>query len=95
MRLKIVSSLKELDKENTRYLSLDNIKLGFHNAEFKLSSNQVKEMLKDIVKNKEDQYNYHILLCALFGDDYERETTEPSKPSARSRTRFDEDRSSK
>ena len=92
---KVIDSLKDLDKDHNRYLSATDIKQGFHNANFKLSTAQVDEMLANIKTNKDGHYNYHILLWALFGDDYEREITEQSKPSARSSTRYDDERSGK
>lgn len=55
-------NMKEMDKESTRYLDFDNIKKAFHDAEFKLSTKQVEEMLSDIKQNRHKQYNYHILL---------------------------------
>lgn len=62
------------------------MKQAFHNASFKLSTEQVKEMLINIKTNLNGDYNYHILLCELFGDDYQLEFTElpklPTEPMA-------------
>ena len=86
--------MRELDKERKRYLNFAEIKQAFHNANFKLSTEQVKEMLSSIKTNRDGQFDYHILLCALFGDDYQREFVEQPRSTTRSKPNIDDDKRS-
>lgn len=81
---KIIYNLEKEDKSKTQYISFDQIKEAFHQANFKLSTPQVKEMLAEIKQNKDDDYNYHHLLCELFGDDYKKEIKIDGKSTKKS-----------
>lgn len=59
---KVIRNLEEADPKETNYLSLDEIKQAFHKAEFKLSTDQVLDILSEIKQNRNEEYNYHILL---------------------------------
>ena len=97
---KIIRNLQRQDRDKNNYLSFDLIREAFHSANFKLSKAQIKEMLEEIRTNSHNEYNYHILLCSLFGLNYEHEIKVPSssgtprkieKDKKRSRSRHKDD----
>lgn len=59
---KVIANLEKLDPKGTHYLSLNEIKQSFHRADFRLSTDQVLEILSEIKQNRNEEYNYHILL---------------------------------
>ena len=69
----VIINLKKRDLSDTQYLSSDHIKEAFRESDFKLSSSQVKEMLSEIRRNMQGEYNYHILLSSMFGENYTTE----------------------
>ena len=77
---KVIENMERQDEYKKFYLSFEDIKHSFHRANFKLSTVQVQEMLEDIKQNKDKEYNYHILLCSLFGTNYKREIRVEGKP---------------
>ena len=59
---KVIMNFEKLDEKKTQYLSFEDIKYAFHRSDFKLSSEQIQEMLTDIKQDRERKYNYHHLL---------------------------------
>jgi hypothetical protein len=78
---KVIRNLEKADPKETHFLTLEEIKQAFHDADFKLSTDQVIEILSEIKQNREEEYNYHILLCTLFGTDYKKEIRIAGTPS--------------
>ena len=95
---KIISNLLKEDREQTHYLSFKEIKQAFHKGKFELSTRQVEDLLAEIKQNRHGEYNYHILLCSLFGEDYQNtikiqgKTTMSSSKFARPKSMKREDK---
>ena len=86
--------MEKADRDKTKYLTFKDIKGAFHKEKFELSTKQVEELLSDIKQNRHKEYNYHILLCSLFGDNYKNEINIESK-SVRTTPKFAQPKSLK
>jgi Ca2+-binding EF-hand superfamily protein len=82
----IIKNLKKKDISVTHYLPFEVIKDAFHESKFKLSKAQIAEMLSEIKRNMAGEYNYHILLSSMFGQNYNDKIVIPSNKQEDNKT---------
>lgn len=65
---KVVDEMFMMDKYSEGALKEDEIKTAFTNADIKLSTKQVQDLLAELRADKNNKYNYVHLLISLFGN---------------------------
>lgn len=67
LEAKTIDEMFYLDRYYEGLLDSTDIKMAFHNAEVKLSTQQVTDLLADFTMKNETQYDYVQILVSLFG----------------------------